>query len=121
MLQRGLNTLADLGDSHVIYADCDPCGRSVKLITGRLASMYGAGFTIAQLKHRDIRSVYSVPSRNGQPGPRTRRAAGRAGLRHIRIFRLRSTAATSRPHLAIPIARQSVVFDTSATFTICCV
>ena len=49
---RGLNTLADLGDSHAIYADCDRCSRSIKLNGARLAAIYGAELTIAELKHR---------------------------------------------------------------------
>ena len=74
MLRRGLNTLADLGDSFAIYADCPLCSRSVKLNTGQLSRRYGAELTIAALKYgltcrncgarpRDIRIVYSVPSR----------------------------------------------------------
>ena len=76
MLQRGLNTLADLGDSHVIYADCPLCSRSVELNTTRLSRRYGAELTIAALKYRltcrncgarprEIRIVYSVPLRSG--------------------------------------------------------
>ena len=33
LTERGLNTLADLGDRHVIYALCDPCKRSTRLST----------------------------------------------------------------------------------------
>jgi hypothetical protein len=76
MLQRGLNTLGDLGDSHTIYADCRLCNRSVKLNTSQLGRKYGSDFTIAALRYRltcrycgarprDIRIVYSVPSRSG--------------------------------------------------------
>ena len=74
MAQRGLDTLADLGDSHVIFAFCDPCGRSTRLNTVRLIAVYGAGFAVQDLKRRltcsrwgerprEIRIVYSVPSR----------------------------------------------------------
>src|SRR5688572_31482432 len=52
MLQRGLNTLGELGNSHVIYADCRLCSRSVKLSTAQLSRKYGAEFTIAELRHR---------------------------------------------------------------------
>jgi len=52
MLQRGLNTLGELGDSHVIYADCDRCSRSIKLSTARYIALYGAELTIKALKHR---------------------------------------------------------------------
>jgi hypothetical protein len=73
MLQRGLNALGELVD-HVIYADCRVCSRSVKLNTAQLSRKYGADFTIAALRYRltcrncgarprDIRIVYSVPSR----------------------------------------------------------
>jgi len=76
MPRRGLNTLADLGDSHAIYADCDPCSRSIRLNAARLAAIYGPQFTIAELKHRltcrncnarprQIRIVYVMPSRRG--------------------------------------------------------
>lgn len=69
MLRRGLDTLADLGDSQVIYADCGRCSRSIKLNTARYAEL-----TIAELKHRltrrncgarprQIRIVYVVLSR----------------------------------------------------------
>jgi C4-type Zn-finger protein len=75
MLQRGLNTLADLGDSHVIYADCPLCSRSVKLNTAQIGRRYGRELTIAALKYRltcrncgarprEIRIVYSMPSRS---------------------------------------------------------
>ena len=74
MLQRGLNTLADLGDSHVIYADCPLCSRSVKLNTAQLSRRYGAELTIAALKYRltcrtcgarprQIRIVYATAAR----------------------------------------------------------
>jgi hypothetical protein len=74
MLPRGLNTLADLGDSHVIYSDCDRCSRSVKLNTAQLSRKYGAELTIAALRYRltcrncggrprDIRIVYPVSTR----------------------------------------------------------
>lgn len=73
MPERGLNTLADLGDQHAIYAFCDPCKRSERLNTDRIAAVYGADFTIAELKHRltcrncgarprQIRITYVVPS-----------------------------------------------------------
>jgi hypothetical protein len=78
VLQRGLNTLADLGDSHTIYADCRLCNRSVKLSTAQLSRKYGGAFTIAALRYRlaslagiaargprDIRIVYVVA-----PSPR---------------------------------------------------
>ena len=52
MAQRGLNTLADLGDRHVIYSMCDPCGRSTELKTKQLIAVYGAEFAIAELKRR---------------------------------------------------------------------
>jgi hypothetical protein len=76
MLGRGLNTLADLGDSHVIYADCRLCSRSVKLNSAQLSRKYGAELAIAALKYRltcrncgarprEIRIVYSIPSRSG--------------------------------------------------------
>jgi hypothetical protein len=75
MLQSGLNTLADLGE-HVIYAFCTPCRRSVTLNTAQLGRRYGADLTIAALKSRltcrncgarprEIRIVYSAPSRSG--------------------------------------------------------
>jgi len=74
MAQRGLDTLADLGDRHVIFAMCDPCGRSTKLSAPRLIAVYGAELAIQDLKRRltcsrcgerprEIRIVYSVPSR----------------------------------------------------------
>ena len=74
MPESGLNTLADLGDSHAIYADCRLCCRSVKLSTKQLSRTYGAEFTIAALRYRltcrncgarprDIRIVYAVRSR----------------------------------------------------------
>jgi hypothetical protein len=75
MAERGLNTLADLGDRHVVFAVCDPCGRSTKLSTPRLIAVYGAKLAIQDLKRRltcskcrerprDIRIVYSVPPRD---------------------------------------------------------
>lgn len=71
---RELRTLADLGDRHAIYAFCDPCGRSVQLNAARLAALYGAEFTIAELRHRltchncrarprQIRIVYTLSPR----------------------------------------------------------
>ena len=67
-----LYTLGDLGDKHVIFALCGPCGRSVKLSTARLAAVYGAALTINQLKRRlactecgvrrrEIRIVFALP------------------------------------------------------------
>ena len=52
MAQRGLDTLADLGDRHVIFALCDPCGRSTRLSTPRLIAVYGAELAIQDLKRR---------------------------------------------------------------------
>ena len=74
MLGSSLDTLADLGDRHVIYSDCGPCNRSIRLSTKRLAALYGAELTIAELKHRltcrncgarprQIRIVFVAPSR----------------------------------------------------------
>ena len=74
MAQRGLDTLADLGDRHVIHSMCDPCGRSTELKTHQLIAVYGAEFAIADLKRwltcrkcgdrpREIRIVYAVSSR----------------------------------------------------------
>jgi hypothetical protein len=70
----GLNTIADLGDSHVIWAFCDACDRSTRLNTARLVAVNGGELAIADLKRRltcrkcgdrprEIRIVYSVPSR----------------------------------------------------------
>jgi len=70
----GLNTLADLGASHAIYADCDACSRSIRLDAARLGAVHGPQLSIAELKHRltcrncgarprQIRIVYVVPSR----------------------------------------------------------
>ncbi len=42
MAQRGLDTLADLGDRHVICSMCDPCGRSTELKTHQLVAVYAA-------------------------------------------------------------------------------
>jgi len=74
MAQRGLSTLADLGDSHIIWAFCNACDRSTRLSTHQLVAVYGAEFAIAQLKGRltcrkckarprEIRIVYTVSSR----------------------------------------------------------
>jgi hypothetical protein len=52
MLQRALNTLADRGDTHAIYADCRLCSRSVKLKTKQLRQKCGAQFTIAAFRYR---------------------------------------------------------------------
>jgi len=75
MAQRGLDTLADLGERHVIFAVCDPCGRSTELKTPQLIAVYGPKFAIADLKRRlacrkcgtrpsEIRIAYAVPSRS---------------------------------------------------------
>jgi hypothetical protein len=72
--ELGLFTLADLSRDHAIYAFCDPCGRSVKLPTDRLAAVYGTRFKILDLRHRltcrecgvrtgEIRIVYAVSAR----------------------------------------------------------
>jgi hypothetical protein len=69
-----LRTLADLGDKHAIYAICAPCRRSERLDVAKLAGVYGAQLTIAELKHRltcshcrarprCIRIVYAVSAR----------------------------------------------------------
>ena len=52
MGEQGLNTLADLGDRHIIFAFCDSCGRSTKLSSPRLIAVYGAELAIAELKRR---------------------------------------------------------------------
>ena len=52
MAQRGLDTLADLGDRHVIWAFCNACDRSTRLSTHQLVAVYGADFTISELKGR---------------------------------------------------------------------
>ena len=75
MAQRGLDTLAGLGDRHVIWAFCHACDRSTELKTHQLIAVYGAEFAIADLKRRltcrkcgdrprEIRIVYAVPSRS---------------------------------------------------------
>ena len=74
MAERGLDTLAGLGERHVIWAFCPTCDRSTALKTHQLVAVYGAEFAIAELKRwltcrecnkrpREIRIVYSVPSR----------------------------------------------------------
>ena len=76
MAERGLNTLADLGDRHVIYALCNPCQRSTRLSPPRLIAVYSAQFGLQDLKRRltckccgdrsqAIGIVYAVPSRSG--------------------------------------------------------
>ena len=73
MAQRGLDRQADLGDRHVIFAVCDPCGRSTELKTHQLIAVNGPELAIADLKRRltcrecgerprEIRIVYTVPS-----------------------------------------------------------
>jgi len=62
----------------VIFAFCDPCGRSTKLSTDRLVAVYGPEFTVQDLKRRltcskcgdrprEIRITYAVPSRRKRP------------------------------------------------------
>ena len=74
MAQRGLDTLADLGDSHRIWTFCNACDRSTELKTHQLIAVYGAAFPIDELKRRltcrkcgegprEIRIVYAMTSR----------------------------------------------------------
>ena len=74
MAQRGLDTLAGLGERHTIWAFCPTCDRSTELRPHQLVAVYGGEFTIAELKRRltcrkcgerprEIRIVYVVPSR----------------------------------------------------------
>lgn len=74
MAEPGLHTVADLADRHVIYAHCEPCGRSVRLDSRRLVALYGAGLTIPELRNRltcadcgkrrqEIRIVFALPER----------------------------------------------------------
>ena len=52
MAHRGLDTLADLGESHLIWAFCNACDRSTELKTRQLIAVYGAELTIQGLKPR---------------------------------------------------------------------
>ena len=73
MAETSLATIADLGDSHVIYAFCTACRRDTQLETPRLAAVYGPRLLISELRERltcrkcggrsrEIRIVYSRAS-----------------------------------------------------------
>ena len=57
MAGSSLDTLADLGDRHVIYSDCGPCNRSIRLSTKRLAAFYGAKLYPADVEMQVMRST----------------------------------------------------------------